>query len=98
MPKAWRNYQIVSGEDVLGQLTAGMAAALDPEETNGLRTELKDVWLSDSVELVIRKQIGNGVASAYRIRKGSHAMLITYRLNNDAKVTLFADAPDQEYQ
>ena len=90
--------QLVAGEDVRSQLTSEMAAALSPDETNDLRSGLKDVWPSDSVVLVIRKQIGNGVASAYRIRKGDHAMLITYGLDKSGKVSLFADAPDQEYQ
>ncbi len=90
--------QIASGEDVRSQLSSEMAAALGPEEIKDLRSELKDVLPSDSVVLVIRKQIGSGVASAYRIRKGDHAILITYGLDKDGKVTLFANAPDQQYQ
>jgi hypothetical protein len=58
----------------------------------------QDVWPSDSVVLVIRNQIGSGIASAYRIRKGDHAVLITYGLDKDGKVSPFADPLDQEYQ
>ena len=55
-------------------------------------------WPSDSLVLVIRKSLGSGIASCYRIRKGDHAMLITYGLNKEGRVALFADSPDQEYQ
>ena len=48
--------------------------------------------------LVIRKSLGSGIASCYRIRKGDHAMLITYGLDKEGRVALFADSPDQEYQ
>ncbi len=90
--------QIAAGKDVCSQLSAEMAAALSPEETKDLRSELKDVWPSDPIVLVIRKQIDGGAASCYRVRTGDRAMLITYGLDKDGRVWLFADAPDQEYQ
>ena len=90
--------QLAAGEDVRSQLSAEMAAALTPEETKDVQSELKEVWPADSVVLVIRKPLGNGLGSVYRIRKGDHALLITYGLDKDGKVALFADSPDQEYQ
>ena len=80
------------------QKRTGLAAALTPDETKDVQSELKEVWPSDSLVLVIRKPLGSRIASCYRIHKGDHAMLITYGLDKDGKVSLFANAPDQEYQ
>ena len=90
--------QIAAGDDVRSQLSPELAAALTPDETRDVQSELKDVWPSDSLVLVIRKSLSSGIGSVYRIRKGDHALLITYALDKAGKVTLFANAPDQEYQ
>ena len=90
--------QLAAGEDVRSQLSPELAAALTPDETKDVQSELKDVWPADSLVLVIRKPVGSGIGSVYRIRKGDHARLITYGLDKEGKVALFADSPDQEYQ
>lgn len=87
-----------AGEDVHAQLTSEMAAALSPDEASDVQAELKAVWPPDSLELVKRQPFGDSVASAYRIRKGDHALIITYALDKEGKVAIFADSPDQEYQ
>ena len=90
--------QLAAGEDVRSQLSPELAAALTPDETKDVQSELKDVWPADSLVLVIRRPVGSGIGSVYRIRKGDHARLITYGLDKEGKVALFADSPDQEYQ
>ncbi len=90
--------QIAAGEDVHSQLSPELAAAFTPDETRDVQSEVKDVWPSDSLVLVIRRPVGSGIGSVYRIRKGDHARLVTYGLDKEGKVALFADAPDQEYQ
>ncbi len=90
--------KLAAGEDVRSQLSPDLAAALTPDETKDVQSELKDVWPADSLVLVIRKPVGSGIGSVYRIRKGDHARLITYGLDKEGKVALFADSPDQEYQ
>ena len=90
--------QLAAGEDVRGQLSTDLAADLTPDAIKDLQFELKDVLPPDSIELVIRKPIGSGIASCYRIRKADHAMLITYALDKDGKVALLMDSPDQEYR
>jgi len=90
--------QLAAGEDVHAQLSTEMAAALTPDEAKDVQMELKPVWPPDSLELVKRQPFGDSVASAYRIRKGDHALIITYALDKDGKVAIFADSPDQEYQ
>ena len=90
--------QMVAGEDVRSQLSPELAAALTPEEAKDVQSELKAVWPPDSLALVKRKQIGDRTISAYRIRKGDSALLITYEVGKDGKVALFADSPDQQYQ
>jgi CubicO group peptidase (beta-lactamase class C family) len=90
--------QMAAGKDVRSQLSPELAAALTPDETKDVQSELKDVWPPDSLVLVIRKPVGSGIGSVYRIRKGDHALLITYGLDKEGKVVLFANAPDQEYQ
>lgn len=90
--------QMVAGEDVRSQMSGEMAAGLTPEDAKDVQSELKEVWPPDSVVLVKRRQLGNMLGSVYRIRKGDHALLITYGLDKDGKVALFADSPDQEYQ
>ena len=90
--------QLVAGEDVHTQLSTEMAAALTPDEAKDVQMELQPVWPPDSLVLVKRQPFGDSVASAYRIRKGDHALIITYGLDKDGKVAIFADSPDQEYQ
>lgn len=90
--------QLVAGEDVHAQLSSEMAAALTPDEARDVQAELKPVWPPDSLVLVKRQPFGDSVASAYRIRKGDHALIITYALDKEGKVAIFADSPDQEYQ
>jgi CubicO group peptidase (beta-lactamase class C family) len=90
--------QMVSGEDVRSQLSPEMAAALTPDEAKDVQSELKAVWPADSLVLVKRQTLGERVISAYRIHKGDNSLLITYELDKDGKVALFADSPDQEYQ
>ncbi len=88
--------QLVAGEDVGSQMSP--AAALTPEEAKDVQSELKQVWPPDSVILVKRKPLSEMVGSVYRIRKGDHAWLITFALDKNGKVAIFADSPDQEYQ
>ena len=90
--------QLVAGEDVHAQLSSEMAAVLTPEEAKDVQAELKEVWPPDSLVLVKRQPYGDSVASAYRVRKGDHALIITYALDKNGKVAIFADSPDQEYQ
>jgi CubicO group peptidase (beta-lactamase class C family) len=90
--------KLAAGEDVRSDLSTEMAAALTPDEAKDVQSELKPVWPPDSVVLVKRKQLGDMLGSVYRIRKGDHALLITYGLDKNGKVALFADSPDQEYQ
>ena len=90
--------QIVAGEDIHGQLSADMAAAMSPEDQKDMQSDLKTVWPADSIALVLRKQIGDRTISAYRIRKGDGALLITYELNKDGKVAMLRDSPDQDYR
>ncbi len=90
--------QLAAGSDVRSQLSTEMAAALTPDEAKDVQAELKDVWPPDSLVLVKRIPYHGAVASAYRIRKGNHSMLITYALDKEGKVSIFADSADQEYQ
>jgi CubicO group peptidase (beta-lactamase class C family) len=90
--------QLAAGEDLRSQLSTELAAELTPEAVMDLRSEMKDVLPPDSLELVIRKTLASGVASCYRIRKGNHAMLVTYQSDKSGKVSIFMDSPDQEYR
>lgn len=90
--------QLAAGDDVNSLLSTELAADLTPEALKDVHFEVKDVWPADSLVLVRRIPYGAGVASLYRIRKGDHAELITYGQDKDGKVSLFADASDQEYQ
>jgi hypothetical protein len=90
--------QLAAGDDVRNQLSTEMAAGFTPDDAKDVQAELKDVWPPDSLVLVKRIPYHGGVASAYRIRKGDHSLLITYAIDKDGKVTIFADSPDQEYQ
>ena len=80
------------------QLSAEMAAAFTPDELKEVQSELKEVWPPDSLVLLKRQTVGDMVASAYRVRKGDLALIITFGLDKNGKVALFADSPDQEYQ
>ena len=90
--------QLAAGEDVRSQMSTELAADLTPEALKVLRVEMKDVLPPDSLELVIRKTFASGVASCYRIRKGDHALLVTYQLDKAGKISMFRDSPDQEYR
>lgn len=90
--------QLAAGDDVRSHLSTDLAANMTPDDFKDLQLELKDVLPPDSLVLVIRKPIGSGIASCYRIRKGDHAMLVTYALDKDGKVSLLMDSPDQEYR
>ena len=90
--------QLVAGEDVHAQLSGEMAAALTPDEAKDVQAELANVWPADSVVLVKRSTMGEMTVSAYRIRKGGNSLLVTYALDKDGKVAIFADYPDREYQ
>jgi hypothetical protein len=90
--------QMAAGEDVRSQMSPEMAAALTPEEAKDVQSELNPLWPPDSLVLVKRRPLGNFLGSVYRIRKGDHSLLITYGLDKEGKVALFADSPDQEYQ
>ena len=90
--------QLAVGQDVHSQLSSEMAAGFTPDDAKDVQADLKDVWPLDSLVLVKRIPYHGGVASAYRIRKRDHSLLITYALDKDGKVAIFADSPDQEYQ
>ena len=90
--------QIVAGEDVRSQMTTEMAAALTPDDAKDVQSEMKQVWPPDSLVLVKRRPVGDVTGSVYRIRKGDHTWLITFALDKDGKVAIFADSFDQEYQ
>jgi hypothetical protein len=90
--------QIVGGDDVRSQLSTEMAAGFSADDMKDLQSKLKPAWPPDSLALVIRRQIGERTISAYRIRKGDNASLVTYELGKDGKVARLGDSPDQEYQ
>jgi CubicO group peptidase (beta-lactamase class C family) len=90
--------QMAAGDDVRSQLSAEMAAALTPDDLKDVQAELKPVWPPDSVVLVKRRPVSDMIGSVYRVRKGDNALLITYGLDKNGRVALFADSPDQEYQ
>jgi len=90
--------QLVGGEDVHAQLSSEMAAVLTPDAAKDVQAELEEIWQPDSLVLVKRQPYGDLVASAYRVRKGDHALIITYALDKNGKVAIFGDSPDQEYQ
>lgn len=90
--------QIVAGEDIRSQLSTELAAAFTPDDFKDLQSELKPAWPPDSLALVKRIQIGDRTISAYRVRKGDNALLVTFELGKDGKVARLGDSPDQEYQ
>jgi hypothetical protein len=90
--------QIAAGDDVRSKVSPELAADFTPDEVKDVQLELKNVWPPEAFVLVLRKPYGAGVASLYRISKGDHALLITYGLDKDGKVSLFADSPNQEYR
>jgi len=89
--------QLVAGEDVRNQMSEEMAAGFTPVDAKDAQADLAQVWPPDSLVLVKRKSLGSMLGSVYRIRKGDHAWLISFAVDKEGKVAIFADAPDQEY-
>ncbi len=89
--------QLVAGEDVRNQMSEEMAAGFTPVDAKDAQADLTQVWPPDSLVLVKRKSLGSMLGSVYRIRKGDHAWLISFAVDKEGKVAIFADAPDQEY-
>lgn len=89
---------VMAGEDVHDQLTAETAADFTADDVKELQADLAKVWPADSLVLVRRLSRGDINYSLYRIRKGDQALIITYGVNKDGKVSRLGTSPDQEYQ
>lgn len=90
--------QVAQGQDVRSQLTPELAAALTPDDVKDWQASLAKVWLPDSLELVLRKELNGMTGSSYRIRKKNEAAIITYAIGKDGKVAMLDISPDQQYR
>jgi CubicO group peptidase (beta-lactamase class C family) len=93
--------QVVAGEDIRPQTTSELAARITPDRSKWFRHSLSTLWPGGTLMLVKRTpspELTGRSTSVFRLSKGSDAVLISFGLDSNGKVSTLSTSPDRDYE
>jgi CubicO group peptidase (beta-lactamase class C family) len=93
--------QVVAGEDIRPQTTSELAARITPDTSKWVRHSLSMLWPGGTLMLVKRTpspEITGRSTSVFRLSKGGDAVLISFGLDSNGKVSTLRTSPDRDYE
>ncbi len=92
---------LASGEDIRAQTTPDFALLLDHDARKEYQKKLATFWPGGTISLVQRRPsraVDGGTISLFRLKKGAEAVLITFGLNANGKISALSICGDREYE
>ena len=93
--------KLAAGGDIRPQVTAELLPYLTPEADARVKSMLAPLWPGGTLTLVKRAPDPGAAGlfhSTFRLGKGTAAMLVSFELNADGKISGLGFAKDREYQ
>jgi len=93
--------QLGAGEDIRPHTTAELAGLITPDASKQARQRLSTFWPGGSLTLVKRTPVPGDAGrftSMFRLSKGSEAVLISFGLDSNGKISTLGLSPDREYE
>jgi hypothetical protein len=92
---------LVAGEDIRPQTSPELAALITPEASKSVQQRLSKLWPGGRLTLVRRTALPDQAglsASMFRLTKGTEALLISFALNSNGKISILGFSADRDYE